>query len=65
MNVQAVKSEQINACPQLVMDFDQKLTRKQDILSALQKALGKTVHTFQYQQSKNVYVYRTRNTDHE
>ena len=55
-NVQVVKSEQINSCMQMVLDYDQPLTKLDDKFNALKKCLGDKVSRFKYH-NHNLFVY--------
>lgn len=57
MAEQVLKSEQINSCMQMVIDYDQPFTRQEDFLNAYRKALGDSVTVIKYQGTKRVYVY--------
>ena len=45
---QVQKSEQINSCMQMVIDYDKPLNKQKDILAAYKKALGENVQIFKY-----------------
>ncbi len=64
MAVQFTKSEQINSCMQMVMDYDQKFTKREEFLNALQKALGQDVTLIKYQGTKDVYLYKCGGVNH-
>lgn len=57
MAEQVLKSEQINSCMQMVIDYDQPLTKQEDFLNAYRKALGDSVTILKYQGTKRVFVY--------
>jgi hypothetical protein len=63
-NIQVCKSEQINSCMQMVLDYDQPLTTIPEKLFALKKALGKNVRIEKYQNTKHVFVYEDDGIKH-
>ena len=62
--IQVCKSEQINSCMQMVLDYDQPLTTIDEKLKALKKALGNNVKVEKYQNTKNVFVYENNGLKH-
>ncbi len=58
------KSEQINSCMQMVLDYDEKFTKREEFLAALKKALGDNVSLVKYQGTKDVYLYQADGEDH-
>ncbi len=58
------KCEQINSCMQMVLDYDQKLTKREEFLTVLKKALGENVSLVKYQGTKDVYLYKSNGVDH-
>lgn len=64
MAKQVSKSEQINSCMQMVLDYDQPLTTIEEKLNAFKKALGNDVMVEKYQGTKNVYVYKNKGIKH-
>ncbi len=62
--IQVCKSEQINSCMQMVLDYDQPLTTKNEKLNVLRKALGQNVRIEKYQNTKNVFVYENNGIKH-
>ena len=48
MATQVSKSEQINSYMQMVIDYDQPLTKEKDFLRVYKKALGENVSIFKY-----------------
>lgn len=59
-----VKSEQINSHMQMVMDFDEPLTKDKDILQVYKKALGEQVQIVKFQGTKRVILYTENNINH-
>lgn len=57
MKEQVMKSEQINSCMQMVIDYDDPLRADKDFLAAYKKALGDNVSILKYQGTKRVFVY--------
>lgn len=55
-DIQVCKSEQINSCMQMVLDYDQPLITIADKLYALKRALGENVRIEKYQNTKKVFV---------
>jgi hypothetical protein len=57
MPVQVLKSEQINSTMQRVIDYDQPLNKREEILNIYKKFLGETVSVLKYQRRKTVFIY--------
>ncbi len=64
MAEQVKKSEQINSYMQMVIDYDQPLTKQGDLLNAYQKALGNNVKIEKYQNTKRVFLYENNGVKH-
>ena len=64
MAEQVLKSEQINSCMQMVIDYDQPLTKQEEFLNAYKKALGESVSVLKYQGTKRVFVYKENGNTH-
>ncbi len=62
-DIQLTKSRQ-NSCMQMVLDYDQKFTKREDFLQALKKALGENVTLVKYQKTKDIYLYKSNGIDH-
>lgn len=62
--IQVCKSEQINSCMQMVLDYDQPLTTISEKLNAFKKTLGQNVKIEKYQNTKNVFVYEGNGLKH-
>lgn len=60
---QMKKSEQLNSCMSLVLDYDEPLTSKNDILKALQKTLGENVFMIKYK-NNTLFLYKENNFNH-
>ncbi len=63
-DIQVCKSEQINSCMQMVLDYDQPLITIADKLYALKRALGENVRIEKYQNTKKVFVYEDNGIKH-
>ena len=61
---QVNKSEQINSRCEMVIDYDQPLTKQEDFLAAFKKALGPNVSIIKFQNNKPVYLYKSGNMKH-
>lgn len=61
---QVFKSQQINSCMQMVVDYDQPLTKLEDRLNAFKKALGNNVGIFTYNKTKKLFVYEKNGMHH-
>lgn len=64
MSEQVLKSEQINSCMQMIIDYDEPLRRDADFLFVYKKALGENVRILKYQRTKRVIVYEENNKTH-
>lgn len=61
---QVLKSEQINSCMQMVIDYDQPLKKGCDFLNAYRKALGDGVKLVSYKGNKKVYFFENNGIKH-
>lgn len=64
MKKQVMKSEQINSCMQMVINYDEPLRTEKEILDAYKKALGDNVSIFKYQGTKRVILYECGGIKH-
>lgn len=64
MSKQVMKSEQINSCMQMIIDYDQPLKTKTDLLNAYKKALGNSVRVMHYKRNERVFVYEENGNTH-
>ncbi len=64
MATQVSKSEQINSYMQMVIDYDQPLTKEKDFLRVYKKALGENVSIFKYKKNKRVIIYQENGFNH-
>lgn len=62
--IQVCKSEQINSCMQMVLDYDQPLTTINEKLKVLRKALREEISVIKFQKTKNVFVYEENGIKH-
>ncbi|EIE42099.1 hypothetical protein MCANUFG1_00633 [Mycoplasmopsis canis UFG1] len=65
MHKQTTKSQQINSYMQMVIDYDQILKTNDDILYALQKALGNDVKKIKFKNTKTVFKYTNKDNNIE